>query len=182
MACGEHGLEQQRRTAITEIVDQRRFEFRRVLIEQGTHIGRRHARKLLGAEQHQPQACTVPVVGIGRLRLAKRRDGPFAFAELLPNVSQREPRRGKAGCKVGGLQQQVGGGNQIALQLQVARKIEPAVGNQIAGRHEQADGHGLNIRHCRARPGNPSNKNCSGRWMRGSSPRMTVKIASSRPI
>ena len=87
----------------------------------------------------------MPVVGVCRLRLAKGRDGFVAVAELLANVSQREPCRGKAGCEVGGLQQQVGGGGEIAFQLQIAREIETPVGHQIAGRHEQADGHGLYI-------------------------------------
>ena len=34
------------------------------------------------------------------------------------------------------LQQQIGGGRQIALQLQVARELEAAVGHQIAGGQE----------------------------------------------
>ena len=44
----------------------------------------------------------------------------------------------KAGREFGRLQQQIGGGNQIALQLQIAREIEPPVGHQIAGGQEQA--------------------------------------------
>jgi hypothetical protein len=69
----------------------------------------------------------------------------LALAELLANITEREPCRGKARRKVGGLQQQIGGGNEIAFQLQIAREIETPIGHQIAGRHEQADGHGLYI-------------------------------------
>ena len=83
----------------------------------------------------------MPVVGIGSQRLAKRRDGRIAFAEPLADFAEREPGRGKAGREFGRLQQEIGSRNQIALQLQVARKIEPPVGNQIAGGQEQADGH-----------------------------------------
>ena len=74
----------------------------------------------------------MPVVGIGGLRLAEGRDGRFAFAELFANLAEREPRRGKARRKLRRLQQQIGGGNEIAAQLQIARKIEPPVGDHIA--------------------------------------------------
>ena len=92
----------------------------------------------------------MPVLGIGCLRFAKRRDRRIALAELFANFAQREPGGGKAGGKFGGLQQKIGGGGQIALQLQIAGKIEPPVGNQIAGGQKQARGHGLYTRHCRA--------------------------------
>ena len=39
------------------------------------------------------------------------------------------------------LHQKIGGGGQIALQLQIAREIEPAVGHQIAGGEKQAGRH-----------------------------------------
>ena len=143
-AGGQHRLEQQRRAAIAEIVDQRGLEFRRVLIEQRPHIGRRHRRQRFGAEQHQPQAGAMAVVGIGHLRLAKRRDRRVALAELFADFAEREPGRGKAGRELDRLQQQIGGGDQIALELQIAREIEPAVGNQIAGGQEQARGHRRN--------------------------------------
>ena len=87
----------------------------------------------------------MAVLGIGLPRLAKRRDRRIALAELFADFAEREPGRGKAGRELGRLQQQIGGGDQIALELQVARKIEPAVGNQIAGGQEQARGHGLHI-------------------------------------
>src|SRR5712672_1564376 len=46
---------------------------------------------------------------------------------------------------------------QIALQLQVAGKLEPAVGHQIAGGEKKTGRHGFrNFCHCRAHPGNPS--------------------------
>ncbi len=63
---------------------------------------------------------------------AKRRDRRVALAELFADFAEREPGGGEAGRKLGRLQQQVGGGGKIAFQLQVAREIEPPVGNQIA--------------------------------------------------
>src|SRR3954469_8570574 len=141
VAGSHHRLEQQRGAAIVEIVDQRRLEFWRILIEQRPHIGRRHGGELLGAQQHQPQACAVPVVGIGHLRFPKRRDRRSVLAELFANFAERKPGGGKRWGKLGRLQQQIGGGHKVAFEVQVARKIEPAVGNQIAGRQKQACGH-----------------------------------------
>ena len=132
----QHRLEQQRRAAIAEIVDQRGLEPRRILIEQRPHIGRRHAGQLLGAEPHQPQAGAVAVVRVGVARPAKRRDRRIALAELFANLAEREPGRGKARREFDRLQQQIGGGGEIALQLQVAGEFEPAVGHQIAGGQE----------------------------------------------
>ena len=85
----------------------------------------------------------MPIVGIGVARLPERRDRRIALAELLANFAEREPGRGKAGREFDRLQQQIGGGDEIALELQVAREIEPPVGNQIAGGQEQARGHWL---------------------------------------
>jgi hypothetical protein len=42
--------------------------------------------------------------------------------------------------------QQIGGGNKIALELQIAGEIEPPVGNHIARRQEQSCGHRLYVR------------------------------------
>ena len=78
----------------------------------------------------------MPVVGIGSQRLAKRRNGRIAFAEPFADFAEREPGRGKAGREFGRLQQEIGGGDEIALQLQVAREIETPVGHQIAGGQE----------------------------------------------
>ena len=89
------------------------------------------------------QAGAVAIVGIGRARLAERRDRGLALAELLADFAEREPGRGKIRRELGRLQQQVGGGGEIALQLQIAREFEAAVGNQIAGGQEQARGHWL---------------------------------------
>ena len=83
----------------------------------------------------------MAVLGIGVSRFAKRRDRRLALAELFADFAEREPGRGKAGREFGRLQQQIGGGDEIALQLQIAREIEPAVGNHIAGGQEQARGH-----------------------------------------
>ena len=75
-------------------------------------------------------------LGIGGLRLAKRRDRRVALAELLADFAEREPGRGEVRRELGRLQQQIGGGGQIALQLQIARELEAAVGHQIAGGQE----------------------------------------------
>jgi hypothetical protein len=83
----------------------------------------------------------VPVVGIGRFGLLKRRGRSLVFAKLLPNFSERKPGGGEAGRKLGGLQQQIGGGGKIAPQLQIARKVEPPVGHQIAGGQEYSRWH-----------------------------------------
>jgi hypothetical protein len=57
-------------------------------------------------------------------------------AKPFANFTECEPGRGKAGRQLGRLQQQIGGGGEIAFQLQIARKIEPPVGHQIAGGKE----------------------------------------------
>ena len=80
-------------------------------------------------------------VGVGGLRLAKRCDRGLALAELFANFAEREPGRGKVRRKLDRLQQQIGGGGEIAFQLQIARKIEPPVGHQVAGGQEQARRH-----------------------------------------
>ena len=82
----------------------------------------------------------MAIVRIRVARFSKRRDRLFALAEPLANFTEREPGRGEAGRKLGRLQQQIGGGGEIALELQIARKIEPAVGHQIAGGQEQTYG------------------------------------------
>ena len=61
-------------------------------------------------------------------------------ASRSPSCSRISPSVNQAGGKIrrqfDRLQQQIGGGGQIALQLQVARKLEAAVGHQIAGGQE----------------------------------------------
>ena len=83
----------------------------------------------------------MPVLGIGGDGFAKRRDRRLALAELFANFAEREPGRGKAGRQLDRLQQQIGGGGEIALHLQIAREIEPPVGNHVAGGQEQSRGH-----------------------------------------
>ena len=80
-------------------------------------------------------------VGIGGLRPAKRCDRGLALAELFTNGAEREPGRGKVRRKLDRLQQQIGGGGEVAFQLQIAREIEPPVGHQVAGGQEQARRH-----------------------------------------
>ena len=58
-------------------------------------------------------------------------------------LAEREPGGGEIRRQLDRLHQKIGGGGQIALQLQVAREIEPAVGHQIAGGEKQARGHGF---------------------------------------
>ena len=174
----QHRLEQQRRPAIAEIVDQRGLEARRVLIEQRLHIGLRHLGQGLGAEPHQVQAGAVAIVGIGGARLAKRLDRRVALAELLADFAEREPGRGEIRRELDGLHQQIGGGRQVALQLQIARKFEAAVGDQIAGGQEQARGHGSKLVIAGQVPAHRRDpaihRRTLRRWMRGSSPRMTL--------
>ena len=86
----------------------------------------------------------MAVAGIGRARLPKRRDRRVVLAELLADFAEREPGRGEIRRELDRLLQQIGGGGQIALQLQVAREFEPAVGDQIAGGQKQARGHRRN--------------------------------------
>ena len=160
----QHRLEQQRRAAIAEIADQRGFKPRRILVEQGLHIGLRHAGHRLGAEPHQSKASAVAIAGIAGLGLLIRRDRRLMLAELFADAREREP----GGCEIwrqlDRLQQKIGGCGQIALQLQVAREFEAAVGHQIAGGEKKAGRHFRNrFRHCRAGPGNPSTKGDSSK-------------------
>ncbi len=74
----------------------------------------------------------MSVLRVGRDGFAKRRDRHLALAELFANFAEREPGRGKAGREIDRLQQQIGGGGKIALHLQIAREIEPPVGNHVA--------------------------------------------------
>ena len=49
---------------------------------------------------------------------------------MPPSVNQAEAEIRR---QLDRLHQEIGGGGQIALQLQIAREIKPAVGHQIAG-------------------------------------------------
>ena len=83
----------------------------------------------------------MPVLGIRGQSFPKRRDRLIALAQLFANFAERKPGGNKARREIGGLQEQIGGGGEIAFQLQIAGKFEPPVGNQIAGGQEQARGH-----------------------------------------
>ena len=139
----QHRLEQQRRTAITEIADQRRLEARRILIEQRLHIARRHRTDGLDAELHQMQAGAVTVLGIGVTRGTERCDRGVTLAELEPDLAQRVPGRREVRHQLDRLFEQLGSGRQVALQLQVARKLVAAVGNEVARGQKQAGSHFL---------------------------------------
>jgi hypothetical protein len=83
----------------------------------------------------------VAIIRIGCTRPPERRDRLVALLQLLTDFAEGEPRRGEVRRKLGCLLEQVGGGGQIALQLQVAREFEAAVGDQVAGGEKQARGH-----------------------------------------
>ncbi|MGY3362617.1 hypothetical protein ACVWZK_009280 [Bradyrhizobium sp. GM0.4] len=140
-AGSHHRLEDQRRRAIAEIVDQHVLEARGVLIEQGLHIGLGHLGQLRIAEAYQMQMSAMLIARVGLARFAKGRNGLVALAELRADFAEREPGRGEIRRNLDGLLQQVGGGRQIALELEVARELEAAVGHEIAGGQEQAQGH-----------------------------------------
>ena len=92
----------------------------------------------------------MTVTGIGGAGLAKRPDRRVGVAECDADFAEREPCGGKIRRELNGLHQQVGGGREIALQLQIAREFKPAVGDEIAGGQKQARGHWLQTCHCRA--------------------------------
>ena len=79
------------------------------------------------------QVGAVLIARIGLARFSKGRDGLVALAELGANFAEREPGRDEVRRKLDRLLQQVGRGRQIALELEVARELETAVGHQIAG-------------------------------------------------
>src|SRR5882757_454617 len=88
----------------------------------------------------------MPVVGVRDDSLAKRRDRRITHPELFAHLAERKPGGSKAGRKFYRLPQQIGGGGKVAFQLQVAREIEPAVGNHVTGGQEQSRGHRLYTR------------------------------------
>src|SRR6185437_8833154 len=95
------------------------------------------------AKPHQMQPGAVPILCIGADRPAERRDRPITLADFLANFAEQEPGRWKIRRQLDSLFEQIGGGDQIALQLQITRKFETAVGDRVAGGQKQADGHGL---------------------------------------
>ena len=168
----QHRLEQQIRSPIAELADQRGLEPRRILIEQCLYVGRWHRRYVLGAEPHQMQAGAVPILGVGGVRVAKRRHGRLALAELPADLAEGKPGRGKFRRQLDCLKKQIGGGGQIALQLQIAREFVAAVGHQIAGGLKQSRGHAS--KSSGEAPAMHQRGNSLERWIRGSS-RMTAK-------
>ena len=135
-AGSHHRLEDQRGRAIAEIVDQHVLEARRVLIEQGLHIGLRHLRQLRIAEAYQMQMSAMLIARVGIARFAKGRNRLVALAELRADFAEREPGRGEIRCEFDRLLDEIGGSWQITLELEVARELEAAVGHQIAGGQE----------------------------------------------
>ena len=102
------------------------------MIEQRLNIAFRHFGQLLGAEPHQPHRSAVAVLGIGRARLVKRGNRGVPLPKLFADFAEREPGGGKLRHELYGLLKEIGGGRQVALQLQIAGEFEAAVGNQIA--------------------------------------------------
>ena len=111
------------------------------MIEQRLHIALRHLVELFGTKPHQPDRSAVTISGSARAGFLERRDRLVVLLELLADFAKGEPGRGEIRCKLDRLLQQVGSGGQIALQLQVARELEAAVGEQVAGGEKQARGH-----------------------------------------
>ncbi len=138
----QHRLEQQRRAAIVEVIQQR-------LHRSAAHIDRT-------ATAHRPSASPPMARRRAASAQASRHGGP-ASRPRARGETQRSPRRCSPSCsrispsvnqaeaKFGAssmaCMQQIGGGNKIALQLQIAGKFEAAVGEQIAGGEKQARGH-----------------------------------------
>ena len=83
----------------------------------------------------------MAIFGIGLARPAKGCYRRPASAEPLTDFAEREPGRREVRRKFDCLRKEVGGGNKIALQLQVARELEATIGDQIAGGQKQARGH-----------------------------------------
>ena len=83
----------------------------------------------------------MAVTGIAGLRVLIGRNGRIMLAEFFADAGKREPGRGEVRRKLDRLQQQIRGGGQIALQLQVAGELKPAVSHQIAGGEKQSRGH-----------------------------------------
>jgi hypothetical protein len=73
------------------------------------------------------QAGAVPILGVGGVRIAKRRHGRLALAELPADLAEETRPRRKFRRQLDCLKQ-IGGGGQIALQLQIAREFVAAVG------------------------------------------------------
>ena len=104
----------------------------------------------------------MAIIGIAGLRLLKRRDGRIVLAEFFADIGEREPGGREIRRQLDRLHQQIGGGGQIALQLQIARKFEPAVGHQIAGGEKGG-------RHANSSPGEAigdSKDGCAGQARR----------------
>jgi putative mRNA 3-end processing factor len=81
------------------------------------------------------------IAGVGVARLPKSCDRRIALAELLADFAEGKPGRHESRREFDSLIQQIGGGGEVALKLQVAREFIAAVGNQIAGGQKQARGH-----------------------------------------
>jgi putative mRNA 3-end processing factor len=66
------------------------------------------------------------------------------LAELRADFSKAEPGRSKARRDIGRLPQEIGGACEVTPELQIARKLVPAVGDQITGGQEQSRRHSSN--------------------------------------
>ena len=85
----------------------------------------------------------VAVLGIARAPSERPRSAASRSPSCFADLAKREPGGGEIRRQFDRLLQQVGGGGQVAAQLQVAGEIEAAVGHQIAGGKKQAGRHGF---------------------------------------
>jgi hypothetical protein len=110
------------------------IEARRIVIEQGAHVGGRHrARRIADAKPGETERRAMPVIGVGRTRPRERLDRSSAVAEPLAHLAEPEPGGGKIRRPLDRLREQIGGGLQIATRLEVARMLITAIGDQVAG-------------------------------------------------
>ncbi len=125
-------IEQERGRPIGEAFE-RGIEARRILVEQGADIGRWHRIWHVDAKPDEAQAGAMAILRVGALRRPECRDGARPFTELLAQIAERKPCRGKARCHLDRLDQQVGGAQPVAAGRQIHRKPIAPVGEEIAG-------------------------------------------------
>ena len=136
---------QQRRPSILEMLGERSVVARGILVEQPADIRLRHRRRsLAGAEPCELQPGAVVVVGIGVARPLECGDRIAPVAQLVADGAEREPRRGKAGCKLDGLLEDFGGAGEIAARRMVERPFVTPVGDKVARGDKERAGVG----HC----------------------------------
>ncbi len=119
---------------IIEALDQRFLEARRIVVEEGAHIGRRHRFRLVaGAERRQAQRRPEAFLRVEMRSLFIGFDsGPRAAHPLVP-IAEGQPATRPLWCKRERLFQDLAGGGTVARLGECLRIGEPAVGDEIAG-------------------------------------------------